>query len=526
MSFDSIHLVSDIEDRSQTPDARLSEYLDILQSLHSKWSPHPGQEKIIQAVFRDHIKFIFIRCGRKFGKSETGFYILWRWAQTFPNSSCYYIAYEKDQAYEIAWKSEGGRIQNFGPESWIYPPLKTEMRINFRNGSFIKVDGSDNWKQYEGQTPSIIVADEVRLFKREWWETTEPNLAPKNAPILFMGTPPPDDDGLYNELEDEAIRLQAKGRGAHFHMPSWVNTKIPNFVAWLKDRKQRMIERGEHDEWLRQYEAKQVTATNSLIFPNFLEKAKFVPRKAILERIKGIRTLEWCLLADPALASVFGVLLLAYHRYENRIYVIDELYEKGPVNCTVSAIWPKIEQMLFYYAQESTLVLSSLSALYDSAAAWFAAEVLAAGGLNFTPTKKIPQKDVNGIPQINELINGGHVVVADECVNFTTEMSKYKRDDKGRIPKYNDHLIDCFRYGVIYLQPATGGSVDSFVSYDEDYEDKQLLNRESSLILTPSQQMWDKMVRRFYGGGERALYTEKFKTELEIEEESFMEMEL
>ena len=38
------------------------------------------------------------------------------------------------------------------------------------------------------------------------------------------------------------------------------------------------------------------------------------------------------------------------------------------------------------------------------------------------------------------------VHISDRCVNLCNEIEKYSLDDKGNIPKVNDHLIDCFRY--------------------------------------------------------------------------------
>lgn len=36
--------------------------------------------------------------------------------------------------------------------------------------------------------------------------------------------------------------------------------------------------------------------------------------------------------------------------------------------------------------------------------------------------------------------------ISSECPNLYNEMEKYARDDKGNIPKRDDHLIDTVRY--------------------------------------------------------------------------------
>ena len=38
--------------------------------------------------------------------------------------------------------------------------------------------------------------------------------------------------------------------------------------------------------------------------------------------------------------------------------------------------------------------------------------------------------------------------VAENCVEFIKEHEEYSKDDNGKIPKVNDHLINAFQYGV------------------------------------------------------------------------------
>lgn len=166
----------------------------IIHLLHQQFEPHIGQKQVIKDLFWHEVDRLFVECGRKFGKTQLVCYCLWRWCLVFPNSKCYYFSPFAKQSKEIIWAPRF--IQNFGPTEFIKSINNTEMRIRFKNGSFIKLDGSDNLEAYRGITPDgLCVYDEFKDFKKEFHEAFEPNLAARGSPLLIVGTPP--------RLEDE-----------------------------------------------------------------------------------------------------------------------------------------------------------------------------------------------------------------------------------------------------------------------------------------------------------------------------------
>ena len=62
------------------------------------------------------------------------------------------------------------------------------------------------------------------------------------------------------------------------------------------------------------------------------------------------------------------------------------------------------------------------------------------------PTQKHLNKKEHGLSLIKDLLIHDMVVISDRCEDLIKEMEKYAKDDKGMIPKKDDHLIDCFRY--------------------------------------------------------------------------------
>ena len=49
---------------------------------------------------------------------------------------------------------------------------------------------------------------------------------------------------------------------------------------------------------------------------------------------------------------------------------------------------------------------------------------------------------------VSELFVSNRLKVFENLVNFWQEFRLYRRDEKGRVVKENDHLMDCLRYAV------------------------------------------------------------------------------
>jgi len=413
-----------------------------LQKLHVSFSPHESQQRIIQALFKHNIRSIFVQCGRKFGKTEIATYILWRWAQYYPNSSCYYITPHLNQGREIIWADP--RLINFGPREWLHDGPEginnTEMRIKFKNGSFIKVDGSDNYEKHRGTRPSILVYEEYKDHRREFREVMRPNLSVYNAPEIFIGTPPEDtgDESNNEFLKTAEEHKEAPGK-LYYHAPTWVNPHIPK--QWLTEEKERLYARGEGDVWEREYEAKYVKGGAHKIFP-MLSESMVVPHDRVLKEIeRDKKKLEWFVWADPAGATCFAVLFAALNPYTRKWYMLDELYETSQANMTVriigEALLKKKRELNDRYEWRQG---------YDEAATWFRNEMLAHFDEAFEPTQKSRIDKISGLSLIKDIILKDKLVISSRCVKLYWEMDKYRKDERGNIAKKDDHLLDNFRY--------------------------------------------------------------------------------
>lgn len=404
-----------------------------IKALSERWTPHAGQIEIGKALLAHRKKDVFAQCGRNFGKTELVAYLLWRWAWTFPGSENYYFSPFMKQSREILWASR--RVQTLGPESWVSKIHEQEMRIVFKNGSFIKLDGSDNVESYRGVKPKgLTIFDEFKDFRPEFYEAYDPNRAAHDTPLFIIGTPP-EFEGQFTQVATSWASDPAK---AFFKFPTHTNPHIA--ADWLEKKKAELYSRGEGDKWEREYMAEFVRGGSKRIFP--MLKTEYVkPHAEILNTIKrDRRKLEWFVWADPAGASCFAVLFGAINPYSRQIYFLDEIYETRQDEMTVDKIGSRI------LAMTRQLYDGEWRHGYDEAETWFANEMLERFDLSFEPTQKSKNDKTTGLSLLKDVMLAGKLTISSRCEKLFWEMDNYRKDDDGKIIKKHDHLIDCARY--------------------------------------------------------------------------------
>jgi hypothetical protein len=340
---------------------------------------------------------------------------------------------EQKQAKEILWAS--GRIQNFGPKDWLDgEPNNTEMRLKFKNGSFIKIDGSDNYESYRGVKPrGLIIYDELKDINPKFLDAFEPNRAAFDPPALWIGTPPEVENHYIHYMEE----AKNNPRWKFFHAPTSLNPFIKR--EWLADKEAYYKRIGDYETWLREYEAIFVKGGKSHVFPQWLKLGLTV-------NIWPSDVKHWrCFVVfDPASSSTFGVLFILYHPYLKRIKIVQEIYEQDPSLMTTRKIWERVKSKI---ALIEAVGIKEFTYVYDEAATWFRNEMNEIDALiHFEPTRKAKSDKESGIGLIRDALDQGLVEVSIDCTNFKWEMDNYVKDSNGRFIKARDHLIDCFRY--------------------------------------------------------------------------------
>lgn len=426
-----------------------------------------GQVKVGRALFTEDKRRIFVSAGRKWGKTELIVYFLARWGKMHPGRGCFYVCPELKQARKLVWTDP--RVKNFVPQEWISKINETEMRIQLDNGSYIQIDGSDNYEAHRGSRPGIIVYEESKDHKRRFREIMRPNMLVYNAPEIHIGTPPSDDDSeevqaYWDELEAE---FKDDPNAFYYNGTTWENPH--NDVNWLKAERARLYAKGEGYVWEREYEAKRVRGGTQKIFPMLPDKEiALTPHDELMGRLwRDRKKLEWYGWNDPAGATCFASLFCAINPFTRDVYWLDEIYEQEQREMTTL----KIGRRFIDKRDELNEDVEAWRLGYDEAATWFFNEWVE----NFPdepglePSHKAANNKEVGLSRIKDIMLAGKWHMSDRCQKFYWELTNYRKDSKGKIPKKNDHLIDDARYILAAAGYDLEEKQDRKESDDEDF---------------------------------------------------------
>lgn len=413
----------------------------ILHDLHKNWVPHPGQLEVGKAFFKDRKDTVFLCCGRKWGKTEITIYILWRWALSNPKSFCLYVTPELEHGGDIVWTD--GRLQTFGPESYIRRIDDQKRTIYFKNGSVIKLMGSKNHTKANGLTPSLVVYDEFCEFYKPFHDVMNPNRAAVNAPLVIIGTPPHQDSRNKEQYVQYVKECKRDPNSIFLQQPTHKNPHISDI--WLDKEKTRLYENGDAHIWLGQYEAKIVRGGKYVIF------SMFDPDRHVKSDIRLPEgSYDWFWAANNSENGVYsGHLLVAIEKLTKNIYIMDEYYEKDLSKVSVQQIIPVMSRKLRKIGKS----VSDLVLFCDNRSEWFKSEVQKDHNLAFISASKVLKKKNEGTALIKDALTNGKVHISANCVNLIWELENYVLSRDMKLPVGSDMLIECLKYilhGVSY----------------------------------------------------------------------------
>lgn len=187
-------------------------------------------------------------------------------------------------------------------------------------------------------------------------------------------------------------------------------------------------------------------SVDGLVYENWKEQTFTIDEVRRIPGAKAIFGLDFGYTTDPT-AFFCGIV----DKNERRLYVFDELYERGLTN---RAIADKVQRL--GYAKETIIA--------DCAEPKSIAELREFGLPRVRASKKGADSILNGIQRIQD----DEIIVHPRCVNFLTEISQYQWE-KDRFGKYtgkpeddNNHLMDAMRYAFEPTATIKGGNVDIY----------------------------------------------------------------
>ena len=149
----------------------------------------------------------------------------------------FYVAPYYNQVRQIIWEGfdwQGRRFLDYIPPELIQNKTKLDMRIDLKNGSQIKLQGSDQIDRIVGTNPYGIVFTEFSLHKPGAWEYLRPILAENGGWGIFNGTP-----RSYNHFH-KLYEAANRDPGWYTQFLTRDDTGVPSLEAIEEDRKSGM----------------------------------------------------------------------------------------------------------------------------------------------------------------------------------------------------------------------------------------------------------------------------------------------
>lgn len=422
----------------------------------TEFYPKEGQKTIGKAVLSGNYSVVFVQLGRQTGKSELVNGLAWYKGLLSPRSATYYFCPKQKQAKEVVWAKNRIQTMNaatamdmdkledfisYGKKYVKGKPNNSEMRLTWHNDSFIKIDGSDNYDEYRGITPDLLIFDEYRDFRPGAYDALKASTTTKKATIVIISTPSAG-SGFYTDLADYC-KNPKNTDSIYFQAPTWMSPyqDLDN----LAKIREEYVQKGELDVWLREYCAEFVVGGSRSIFP-MLKGDEYVSHNQAT--IDAGRAQDFYCICDPGSAakgSAFAVIFIAYNPYTKRIVLLDELYLTDEGEKTVGTVEPlireKVAELAPFHSKHDWIYI------YDEAATWWKNEMVERG-YAFNPTNKKAKSKDDGLSAIKDALIAKKITWSVRCKNLMWEMCNYIRDDKGNISKKDDHLIDAFRYFI------------------------------------------------------------------------------
>lgn len=228
--------------------------METTSKFRVQFKPHKGQMRIL----KDRDRFNVINCGRRFGKTVLGVYLLSEGIAKGQKIGWFSPTYkDMDKIWRTVKRKFASVIENKN---------ETLKYIEFTNGAIIDFWTCSDIDNGRGQKYHRVIVDEVakiRKFKSMWDETIRPTLTDYAGDAYMLSTPKGKRNDFYTIYEQGDA---GKNKWKSFCMPTSSNPHIS---------KQELLDiESELPLWtfLQEYMAQFVTKKGKSFFHDFSEK--------------------------------------------------------------------------------------------------------------------------------------------------------------------------------------------------------------------------------------------------------------
>ncbi|MHA1447876.1 MAG: hypothetical protein ACTSP4_00450, partial [Candidatus Hodarchaeales archaeon] len=151
----------------------------------------PYQKEWLRAFFVEKYKNMVLIVHRRAGKDLFCINLIAAEAQLRVGTYLYLLP-EQAHAKRIIWDGitgQGKRFLDFFPRDVIRRVNKSDMIIEFKNGSIFRLGGSDQIDKQVGTNPVMIIFGEYSLQKPGAWDYLRPILVENGGKAVFQFTP-------------------------------------------------------------------------------------------------------------------------------------------------------------------------------------------------------------------------------------------------------------------------------------------------------------------------------------------------
>lgn len=174
----------------------------MINHINDSFEPRDYQREVVRALFIENKKRFINIFHRRAGKDLLWFNLLVPMAIERIGTYVHALPTQV-QARKVIWdgiQKDGTRFIDCIPQELVQSTEKQSMSIYLKNGSIIRMGGTDNYNALMGTNPLHVTFSEYSLCNPIAWDYIRPILLENNGTAAFIYTPRGENHG-YNLLE-------------------------------------------------------------------------------------------------------------------------------------------------------------------------------------------------------------------------------------------------------------------------------------------------------------------------------------